>query len=425
MINHELFTIQEKKLFYQNKPIQNNNQNPFEDYEFINCLGSGANGITFSVRHKILDVTHVVKIFTNIESDEAKIKLEMQKNAKGENSDISSVTFSTGVINSPFQGNYSIMENINDSITLGAWVDSRNEFLIKSKKSQYYTEIRNFVFQRTLGVAASLLSIIIQKNERNIIHGDLNPKNILVSDIFGNWNKNSVGHDKSNGDSNFAFINSMRNRFSTVGTLEYIPTKLIDMGTSQATSTNKQVGKTREAYHILNDMRKLFSVFFVDAKKLSFKQLIGEQTHNEIGFSEILEINENYEILLGNQKINHLSVTDQFVRLILLMNNLLGNVTNQKDLNLEQNISLHDGKTDINYVNSFMTENFSNELDITTHDAKLLPSFLALANNKENSVIVPFIKWGIVWELLIILFPKHGLEKYGINKNTIINKNWK
>ncbi len=92
-------------------------------------LGNGANGITFSVTHKILNVKQVVKIYFPKEDEKDvshKAREEAIKNANTKLAGVAAVIFDAGEYEYPCKLWYSIMESVSSYCTIKQWREKRN-----------------------------------------------------------------------------------------------------------------------------------------------------------------------------------------------------------------------------------------------------------------------------------------------------------
>ena len=84
-------------------------------------MGSGANGVTFSVTHKILNVKQVIKIYFPKENEKYvsnKAQEEARKNANTTLAGVIAVIFDAGEYTYPCKLWYSIMESVSLTVPL-------------------------------------------------------------------------------------------------------------------------------------------------------------------------------------------------------------------------------------------------------------------------------------------------------------------
>lgn len=125
-INIEDFTIVEKKLYFRDKIVLEEETYPFDKLEFMEQIGEGANGKAYKVFHKILEIEQVIKIS---KSDYQKALLEAIKNSSTELSDVIAVVSDAGILSRPKNTSYSVMSIVNNSISLKEWIDCRDNLL--------------------------------------------------------------------------------------------------------------------------------------------------------------------------------------------------------------------------------------------------------------------------------------------------------
>lgn len=280
-LNIESFEIIEEQLYFEGKSVLEGGQYPFNKFVFIDKIGEGANGVTFKVFHKILQMDQVVKISR---SNYQKNLLEAIKNSSTSISDVIAAVSDAGILGYPANTSYSVMPLINNSISFSDWISCRdkllrfcNEYFEESSfksNSQYSGQI----IQSSLNLSISLLSTYSKFIKNNIIHGDLNPNNILIKDSVFNAEvlKSLEEYFKyQNGDrkSSFRFdcavnrilatLQQLRRKVS-VGTItsSFFEVKFIDLGTSQLETTNRDFGEQRDVYFILDSARRLLKPFF-------------------------------------------------------------------------------------------------------------------------------------------------------------------
>jgi serine/threonine protein kinase len=391
-MDNQLFNIHQGKLFYDNKAFLGANKAPlFTNYEFLSSLGEGANGITFLVRHKFLQVKQVLKIYADTISYDKAVN-EIRKNALLQLQSINAVNYDGGEIWAPFHSCYAIMEIVEGHTTLKNWISSRDHFYESlDPQGPDFKTIEEFTYSATLNMAVSLLKTIVLKNETTIVHGDLNDNNILVYNIFEHFSTEN-GNDCNN-EAQLAFTN--KHRTSRIGTLNEFSNKLIDMGTSQVEGTDKAYGQAREAWFIFDNLRKLLKPFFVTTK-LNYKEL----------FHFTVDTKKKKLSTVAGTAVNYEILTNDFVRLILLFNFMLGLLYNW-DGKLDLFATL--GKnSDARWINIFVSEDFTELLLPEICDASLMYSLSLAAKKSKNS----YLDWNKVWQYFGQRFPNSGLEQY-------------
>ena len=245
------------KLYYGCERIGDSASVPgFSQYIFDSePLGSGANGVTYGVTHKLLGVRQVIKIYFPKKSEtdiSLKAKEESIKNANTALTGIVAVTFDAGEYSFPCRLWYSIMESVTSYATIKEWRKKRNIYFT-SNESKFDVEepLCLSSIHTSLNLAAGLLQSVIGLYENDVIHGDLNPSNIL-------WIL-----EQENLDQALEKYSSYSN--SVLGELEPYTIKLIDMGASKANDF-KKAGKFRDSFKLYEHMKSLLSPLFIASK---------------------------------------------------------------------------------------------------------------------------------------------------------------
>lgn len=400
-MNYELLTINKNGnlLYNGNKIFGTGNCELFKNYYFKEKLGHGANGIALIAIHKFLEIEHVIKIYSDSISEKKAIE-EIKKNSKIELQSINAINFDGGKINSPFQSFYSIMEKIDNHIPLKNWLSKRDDFLNSANdKDSYFEKVEEFALTQSLNMSISLLKVFSLKNETSIVHGDLNNGNILVNDSFKGFNISeykriwtSLSTHTDGNDCHLAFINSKTKGFST-GTLYEINTRLIDMGTSKADNTNREVGEIREAWFIYENIRKILKPFFLKTN-IKFNALFRFKTDSKT--------RKNF---FKDELLDYKKLVIELSRLTLLLNYMLGLVycsgINKLDFKMLGRSSNRIA------VNVYVEEDFSELLTTDLIEASLIHPLSLLAKKKNES---NYIEWDMVWKYLTEKYPSRGFE---------------
>lgn len=301
-INIEDFTIVEKKLYFRGEEVLEEGSYPFGKLEFMKQIGEGANGRAYKVFHKILQMEQVIKIS---KSDYQKALLEAIKNSSTELSDVIAVVSDAGILCHPENTSYSVMSIVNNSISLKEWIDCRDNLLkfcedyLRESPFESFSYYSGLIIQASLNLIVCILNSYSKFVQNNIIHGDLNPHNILVRDsIFSaelqrrlveyfkytKEERNSLRFSDSPINSIIDNLNSIRSRISpgTVSSSIY-DVKFIDLGTSQLETTTRELGEQRDVHFILDSTRKLLKPYFTGTSLLQFINL--ENVNGELLFS--------------------------------------------------------------------------------------------------------------------------------------------
>lgn len=184
-VQEERLTVRNGILYYGDKPVgESEGKNGFLQYYFDEePLGNGANGVTFSVTHKILGVKQVVKIYFPKEDEKSvsfKAREEARKNANTALAGVTAVIFDAGEYEYPCKLWYSIMESVSSYCTVRQWRAKREQYFpSNAKKFAVESEMCRSSIHASLNLAAGFLKTVIALYEHNVIHGDLNPGNVL------------------------------------------------------------------------------------------------------------------------------------------------------------------------------------------------------------------------------------------------------
>ena len=293
-------------------------------------LGYGANGVTFCVTHKILNVKQVIKIYFPKENEKYvshKAQEEARKNANTTLAGVIAVVYDAGEYTYPCKLWYSIMESVSSYCTIKQWRAKRNNyFQSNSKKFDVNNSKCLSSIHTSLNLSAGILKAIITLYENNIIHGDLNPGNILW--IF---NRDSI-------DEELRRLSSYH--YSVLGELEPFYIKLIDMGSSKVNPV-KNDGKIRDFCKLYEHIKSLLFPLFVQSK-IKFEdwfnfELIEVDESNEFGVEKKVSIKQNDKLYMMNPH----ELAGDFFRLICVLTIAFGIITNVKKEE-ENSIGLED-----------------------------------------------------------------------------------
>lgn len=310
----------EGKLYFGSKLVGDSESTPgFSQYIFDSePLGSGANGITYGVTHKLLGVRQVIKIYFPKENEtdiSIKAKEESIKNANTALVGIVAVTFDAGEYSYPCRLWYSVMESVTSYATIKEWRNKRNDYFTSNTSKFDITEPMCLSSIHTaLNLAAGLLQSVIGLYENNVIHGDLNPGNIL-------WIL-----EKENLEKTLEKYASFS--YSVLGELKPYTIKLIDMGASKANDL-KEAGVFRDSFKLYEHMKSLLSPLFISSKNrfdewFAF-ELFEEEILCQYGVDKICGVkSEDGKILY----INPDELAGDCFRLVCVLTVALGLITN-------------------------------------------------------------------------------------------------
>lgn len=314
--------VKEGKLYYGSELVGDSASVPgFSQYIFDSePLGSGANGVTYGVTHKLLGVRQVIKIYFPKESEtdiSLKAKEESIKNANTTLTGIVAVTFDAGEYSFPCRLWYSIMESVTSYATIKEWRKKRNIYFT-SNKSKFDIEepLCRSSIHTSLNLAAGLLQSVIGLYENDVIHGDLNPGNIL-------WILEQENLDK-------ALEKYSLYSYSVLGELKPYTIKLIDMGASKANDF-KEAGIFRDSLKLYEHMKSLLSPLFI-ASKSKFDEwfnfeLFEEKLLCQYGVDKICGVKEDGKIMY----ISPDELAGDCFRLVCVLTIALGLISNSRD----------------------------------------------------------------------------------------------
>lgn len=246
-------------------------------------LGSGGNGVTFRVRQRELQSFHVIKLYFPGSGVEERAVLEARKNANPALREVTAQVFDSGVFYFPARIPYVVMENVDSSHTLGSWIKERDEDWAQAQSAmgkrkappddynhrgpRWEGDRRREVLAECLDLAAGVLGAVISMHGSNVIHGDLNPGNILLRDASSDPNERQqslrrgpVSDGRKDLDGN-PYLQAASSR-KVPGTIASVPTRIIDLGTSELKGTDPQVGYVRETWFLVENFRQIMKPWF-------------------------------------------------------------------------------------------------------------------------------------------------------------------
>jgi serine/threonine protein kinase len=346
------FSVDNEKLLYNGEPVGDGESRPgFQQYSFeTKALGVGGNGVTFRVQHRVLEVDQVVKLyFPGNEGVASKAKLESIKNADPRIRDVIAQVHDAGTYRYPDEISYSVMESVSGIQTLKEWLHERDsqwafaqasvdsDHKIENAEALVWKSRRSrMVMAEALNVAAGFIGAVARLHAAGVTHGDLNPGNILLlqESTDSVWSSFELQEFNARGrvflDPKYDKFRSAHNRYlertsneARPGTLNQIPVKVIDLGSSQATGTNSQVGTARENWFVLDNLRKILKPLCGKPGSMMnwfrLEQVTSAQTTTTF-------VSPAASVLPAPRDL-----TSDVFRLICVMNILLGHLHNSRD----------------------------------------------------------------------------------------------
>lgn len=316
-LDKKLFSLDSNAILYDGKEIKELNNILSKKFHIEKIIQAGANGITILVKHKLLDIRQVVKVYFDSKNYQKDL-LESKKNASNIFRKHSLRVFDAG--NFEFENKkllYSIMEFGNGE-SISKWADRLANLYAEAKADE---EKRN-VIQIGINIIAAMVVAFSDYIKAGKTHGDLNPGNVMIY-----YNENTEEQIKKS---------ILR---APAGTIEFdnLKVNLIDAGTSEEESTTKIIGIQRDAFFLIDNSRKILKCLMT---KKDFYSLF------------CLCIDEENRLCLSNIKSEtfvkeHLStdVADSLLRFCAFSSILLGeqgvstlseDIENYKNININQ-----------------------------------------------------------------------------------------
>ena len=304
-------------LCYEDKQFLIENEVPaFQNLEFKKILSNGANGITFIVFHKYLKIEQLVKLYF-ITDDKIEIKAieETKKNSSVKLGDTIARVYDSGKLLFPVHVYYSIMELVENSLTLKDYLKVRTSFIsvLKEISSSKIMLEKNSVFdiilQEGVNLCIYFLRDISYLIKYKIRHGDLNPGNIMIggsiltdnlSDLIDKYNnvkkkKESIpGEFEEIKEEILCYKNNFYNEVF-VGEIrqDRLQVKLIDLGTSHVKPSTVEKTNQRDSWFIFSTIRDLLSPIFdelsIDFRDYFHLKQVGERNVKKLEYNFKLE----------------------------------------------------------------------------------------------------------------------------------------
>lgn len=373
--------VKEGMLYYGEKRVGESLNSPgFNQYVFDEePLGNGANGITFSVTHKVLNVKQVVKVYFPKENENdlsKKAKEEAIKNANTSLAGITAVIFDAGEYCYPCRLWYSVMESVNSYCTIKQWRNKRDDYFPSNKKAFNINDTQCLSSIHTsINLAAGFLKSVISLYENKVVHGDLNPGNIL-------WIFETTTIEES-------LKKYASYSYSVLGVLEPFYLRLIDMGASKANNI-ENAGEIRDSWKLFEHMKSFLSPLF-QMKNTSFARwmnfnFLETKEYKEYGVDKIICVLKDNNAYFIHSK----ELAGDFFRLLCVLTLAFGIVTNDPS---EKEKSIDLGVLDRNdfYVLMF-EECIEDAIKAISFD-----SMMVLNKLSKISSCGRWINWDNVW----------------------------
>lgn len=389
--NSHLFKVKRGRLYYDNKPIGTCKCHPgFARlyFETEPLSEEGANGVIFRASHRILDIQQAVKVWRPEKaSDFRKAKNEAKKNANRDLGNSVAHINDAGIYEYPSEIFFAVMEIMNDAKTLKEWIKLRNHSLqelendAKTDKMRLQTlKLRSCA--QALNVTSGLLLCIGALYENDMTHGDLHPGNLLISD-------NEVTRTNL-----LRFTN-----IATPGSLTPADIRIIDIGTSKATGTNRQIGEMRDVDKLIQNTRAVLSPLLTHFKTSLTEWLTLENIKKKKRGLQTWKHN--------NTPISPATLAGDLLRLTIVLNLVLGFATNAP--NKKGYVTLEDDEV------STFNQCFSSDIAIMEISFKFGGSQNKLDYYSTVSAGLS-INWPKVWETIARKYP--AITSYHIEEES-------
>lgn len=378
--NSHLFKVKRGRLYYDNKPIGTCKCHPgFERlyFETEPLSEEGANGVIFRASHRILDIQQAVKVWRPEKaSDFRKAENEAKKNANRDLGNSVAHINDAGIYEYPSEIFFAVMEIVNDAKTLKEWIKLRNRSLqelendAKTDKMRLQTlKLRSCA--QALNVTSGLLLCVGALYKNDMVHGDLHPGNLLIP------------------DTEVTRTNLLRfTNIGTPGSLTPVDIRIIDIGTSKAVGTNRQIGERRDVDKLIQNTRSILSPLL---------------THFKTSLTELLTLEnvKKKEQCLptwkhNNTPISPATLAGDLLRLTIVLNIIFGFATNIPDK--KGYLTLED--QEVNAINESISSKINNmEISFKFGGSQNKLDYYSTVSAGLS------INWPKVWEIIARKYP--------------------
>lgn len=378
--NSHLFKVKRGRLYYDNKPIGTCKCHPgFERlyFETEPLSEEGANGVIFRASHRILDIQQAVKVLRPEKaSDFRKAKNEAKKNANRNLGNSVAHINDAGIYEYPSEIFFAVMEIVNDAKTLKEWIKLRNRSLqelendAKTDKMRLQTlKLRSCA--QALNVTSGLLLCVGALYKNGMVHGDLHPGNLLIP------------------DTEVTRTNLLRfTNIGTPGSLTPVDIRIIDIGTSKAVGTNRQIGERRDVDKLIQNTRSILSPLLTHFKTSLTEWLTLENVKKKGQRLPTWKHN--------NTPISPATLAGDLLRLTIVLNLIFGFATNAP--NKKGYLTLED--QEVNAFNEFISSKINNmEISFKFGGSQNKLDYYSTVSAGLS------INWPKVWEIIARKYP--------------------
>jgi len=304
-------------------------------------LGRGANGVTFRALDKVLNAFYVVKLYFPRKGVEQRVLLEARKNANSAIREVAAQVFSLGHFSSPNRISYVVMESVSASHTLGSWISERDkdwkqaQIATKNQGSEFADynnrapgwvgDREREVLAESLDLAAGFLHIAITMHKNGVIHGDLNPGNVLIQDHSTSRGVKSLRRapsaEKERELVKNPYLHPQGSR-KVPGTINSLPIRIIDFGSSELDGTEPRIGRLRETWFLVDNVDKIMKPWFPKSMTLSESWTLLHWRRDATGAGTFA---------IDDGDIDPRIVAGDLLRLVCVANLLLGHANSMRD----------------------------------------------------------------------------------------------